>query len=329
MMKILNVGVCKVLTVLIMICTASDIAFADAGLFKDGYSVENALFQSSRTKKPRPSSFSLSGEMRTDFISGGLFLPQYEIISENPDSKNTGGLYDVKGYQAKAQFKVSYLLLNFAYEYASFKSDYSGALVTTPTQQFKGQLDSRIFRCHYTMGFSYVFSKRVHMVFPYTGVTYNKITLESVSPAQSVDQLYEWFNIPAGIRLYFQAINNVVIGIDASYIFVLNPRAQVHTKKLLSGTYPQIQDDANIYLERSWKNFRVETPVDIYIFKYFGITITPWYEYIQFGKPKTHDVPVAYDVNNNPTAYTPVTVSLKQFRSYGVMCSANFYFDFQ
>ncbi len=268
-------------------------------------------------------------EIRTDLLSVGYFLPDYHFETENPDSSNSNNIKKSYGINASAHYKVSYLLLGLSFEYSNFKTDYSGSRPDTlPVNTYSGRLDNKLFRFHYTVGFSYVFSERVHLVFPYTGLVYYKTNTRGELATDRVDIMYEWFNIPAGFRIFFQVFRNFIFGIDVSYNILMNPRAQVYTSRTLSGTYPGIREDASFYLDKGWRNFRAQAPLEYYLAKNIGITVTPWYETMEFGRPKSVNVPVTYDIDNNPTSYTPVTVSIKHFRSYGCLFAVNVYLDF-
>ncbi len=243
-------------------------------------------------------------EIRTDFISvgGGYFQYDWQAGTFEASDKGKYGIA-----HAGIQFKVSYLLLGFSADYTKLVSDYSGKI---PTGQFvEGELNTIHADMKYKMGFSYSFSERLHLVFPYTGLQYHYWKKEGVPSDFKTDERYEWFQLPVGIHLQIQLFRGFVIGFDLSGGVTLGGMATIFTakntdflnEKVPENEYPIFQ------MENGWF-YRGEMPWEFYISKRFGLQLSPWYEKVKLGNRDS------FVINE----YQTISLSEIEMISYGI-----------
>jgi hypothetical protein len=277
----------KKIIIIVLFLYITDPAFfqINDGIPRAAGTSNNHAFAATKTKKKfkRKAPKTNYQEIKTDYLMPGFGFYSYEKTAFSPDAKDKGQLFN---FNAKLQVKVSYMLLSLLAEYSSAPVKYSGTLPAG--EKINGsKIDNSMYRLEYNMGFSYAFSERVHIVLPYTGLSYRLIRMEetitAVNPAVIARYRYEWFSIPIGVKFYYQLFQNFIAGIDISYRQMIAPRTTIYTKSIFRNSDPELQEDAHVKMKND-VCYRVELPMELYIFKYFGIAITPWYDYVSFGK---------------------------------------------
>ncbi len=218
-------------------------------------------------------------EIRTDFISLGGGYIDYDWQAGSFEAADKG-----KYGRALAgiQFKVSYLLLGFSFNYTQLSSEYTGRIPTGETVD--GELDTVHADAKYKMGFSYAFSERFHLVLPYTGLQYKYWRKDGNPSGYRTDERYEWFQVPVGMHLQIQLFRGFVIGLDISGGVTLGGMATILTQKNTDPFNEQVpENEYPIFkMENGWF-YRGEMPLEFYLGRRFGLEISPWYERVKLG----------------------------------------------
>jgi hypothetical protein len=199
--------------------------------------------------------------------------------------------------------------------YTKLEADYLGITSTGETED--GQIENMIGRAGCTMGFSYAFSSRFNLTAPYAGLEYRHWKKKGSPGGINIDERYEWFVLPAGIKLQYQLFSGFVAGIDISGGLTRRGRATIFTVKNTDPDSPDVpEDEYPIFRLKGGWFYRGEIPLEFYLGKSFGFEVCPWYEYTSLGEYQV------YTINVNEE----ITSSKIEMRAMGVNLSFRIYF---
>ena len=252
------------------------------------------------------------GDIRTDYISLGGGFYKYDKDFWDPEAEENGSYGIVT---ARLQFKVSYLMISLFGDYTKHEADYMG--ITSTGETVDGQIENMIGRAGCTMGFSYAFSSRFNLTAPYAGLEYRHWKKKGIPGGINIDERYEWFVLPAGIKLQYQLLSGFVAGVDISGGLTRRGRATIFTAKNTDPDSLDVpEDEYPIFCLKGGWYYRGELPLEFYLGKSIGFELCTWYEYTSLGDYKV------YTINVNEE----ITSSKIEIRAMGVNLSFRIYF---
>jgi hypothetical protein len=177
----------------------------------------------------------------------------------------------------------SFRAVSNSMKYAAADIEYDGATIAGTPLKYSNQ-SAKIFKFEANVGYPIPITKDFTLI-PYTGYSYHywqRGETKSVSPSSIwTKEVYQWHNIPVGIKADYDINEKWNLAGSASANFMFYGKMTLFTSERYAGV-----PDFDFTLGNKI-GFYAEMPVTYKFTNNWSIVVTPWYEYSAFGQSET------------------------------------------
>jgi hypothetical protein len=179
--------------------------------------------------------------------------------------------------------KKSVIYAKARMKYAAADIEYDGATMGGTPIKYSNQ-SAKMFKFEADVGYPISITKDFTLI-PYTGYSYHywqRGETKSVSPSSTwTKEVYQWHNIPVGIKADYDINEKWNLAGSASANFMFYGKMTLFTSERYAGV-----PDFDFTLGNNI-GFYAEMPVTYKFTNNWSIVVTPWYEYSAFGQSET------------------------------------------